>query len=546
MNTTKPGRQLLSQGVIVHAGVDQRVANPLVHTNLCAARDELFAGSIMHEYVPRTFTHQEVFLGRYPPNTLLDTQQGYLVVCGSHAVREQVSPWLQEQSAAVMETRKEANKAREIDVPSFLAARFGETTWGHWILEILPKVIVAEKTFPGLFVFVVPRNIVEDTRERTYSTSVVESLAAFGISRERLIPVGDYRIYLFSALFDVFGLHNQNVPHQMALDVLRTLQPSKIDKPIQRKIAVLRRLGDRRSLLNYNKISEQLIARGYDILDPQSIPFRDQVAAFQSADLVVGELGSGLTGLAFSQRGTRVLTLGPLNWPDTYFTPLMQMLDLRVADARGVSVRFTPDDKKMDRSPENSFYIISPSDLENALDALELIDEPPLKLSSRILGREWPRHLGHNLGIVRFGSRFGDALIAANGLLPAEEELQWSTGEVAMIEVRSFTATTKHVWLELRGMGFVVPDRYLFKDVRVIVNGTFVGSICLQGVCHEFFLLPVEIVEIGGCGITIMFQHLSCPSPKSMGVSDDDRALGIGLKSVAFYETASHNEGPDS
>ena len=38
-----------------------------------------------------------------------------------------------------------------------IVARYGFGTWGHWIGELLPKIVTVEAAFPGRFSFAIPR-----------------------------------------------------------------------------------------------------------------------------------------------------------------------------------------------------------------------------------------------------------------------------------------------------------------------------------------------------------------------------------------------------
>ena len=58
---------------------------------------------------------------------------------------------------------------------------------------------------------------------------------------------------------------------------------------------------------------EELIARlrplGFDIIEPQSLTATEQIAAFASADLVVGPSGSGMFNAVFCRPGAKLIDM---------------------------------------------------------------------------------------------------------------------------------------------------------------------------------------------------------------------------------------------
>ena len=50
-------------------------------------------------------------------------------------------------------------------------------------------------------------------------------------------------------------------------------------------------------------------SRGFTVLQPETLTVTEQIRRFRSADVVIGEQGSGLHNTAFSARGVRVLCL---------------------------------------------------------------------------------------------------------------------------------------------------------------------------------------------------------------------------------------------
>jgi capsular polysaccharide biosynthesis protein len=64
-----------------------------------------------------------------------------------------------------------------------------------------------------------------------------------------------------------------------------------------------------RIMVNEAELIERLIAAGFDIVEPQKIPVREQIEIFSSASAVVGPSGSGLFNTVFCHPATRVIDI---------------------------------------------------------------------------------------------------------------------------------------------------------------------------------------------------------------------------------------------
>jgi len=64
-----------------------------------------------------------------------------------------------------------------------------------------------------------------------------------------------------------------------------------------------------RVMLNEEELIARLRPLGFDIIEPQSLTATEQIAAFASADLVVGPSGSGMFNAVFCRRGTKLIDI---------------------------------------------------------------------------------------------------------------------------------------------------------------------------------------------------------------------------------------------
>jgi capsular polysaccharide biosynthesis protein len=80
-------------------------------------------------------------------------------------------------------------------------------------------------------------------------------------------------------------------------------------KRFLRKIYVTRLKNTHRKVLEEKHLIEELIRRGFSIIDPEDYDMKTQAEIFSQAELVVGPHGSGLANIVFCHPGTRVVEI---------------------------------------------------------------------------------------------------------------------------------------------------------------------------------------------------------------------------------------------
>ena len=135
------------------------VVNPLVYTNVRDIKDTAFQSWLLFYNVPREIPYNAVNLLRYDRGAIVDGDGSYLVYSAGSLVSEQVPPWITPSNQLIEDIVNRAAGLASVAEPCMLVARFGDTTWGHWLLEMLPKIVIAETAFPGRFRYVVPSRI---------------------------------------------------------------------------------------------------------------------------------------------------------------------------------------------------------------------------------------------------------------------------------------------------------------------------------------------------------------------------------------------------
>lgn len=256
----------------------------------------------------------------------LGVEDGYL--------NDQINPGLINNIEEIASTLVKERPAEKVGGEALLIARFGHGTWGHWLGELLPKIVAAEYFYPRRFRYVVSASVVMKTENRSIWTSISESLKAYGIGVERLVLVRNNIDYIFDCISIMDPIKNGHLFHPGALELMnRSLGISDISK--NRKVALLRTESKTRNVVNSNEIADSLRRKKFSVLEPENLNFIEQVKMFRSATHIVGVLGSGLSGLIYSPLGVRVISLAPPRFGDRFFYAMIQDRRGRYADLRG-------------------------------------------------------------------------------------------------------------------------------------------------------------------------------------------------------------------
>lgn len=291
-----------------------------------------FARHLLNDiYIGRGVSFPRVDLVTLPPGTVVHGDHDYVTTVGDIFVEEQFHPvWHPPVMSRVL-----ASAAAEcrIEEDALLLARFGATTWGHWLGELAPRAVVAELVAPGKYKFVVPDDLGGGT-----SPNFLQVLRAYGIGEERLIRIDRSHRYVFSRLATVSSMWVY--PYAMQPTALALMRNNlKVALPRlgddASALAALRPSAGTRYIENFQEIRDFLRIMKIPAVGIGELSFVEQVALFQRAHTVFGELGSNLTGLIFAPLGVRVVSVAPDGWGDCFFHGLVQAQAGRYADVRG-------------------------------------------------------------------------------------------------------------------------------------------------------------------------------------------------------------------
>jgi hypothetical protein len=517
-----PARDLLTDAQILLPAQTTRVANPLIYTNALDLGDTAFNRWLHWCNVARALPQSAVLLGQYEPGTCLHGA-GPFAIWTSGALVEEQAPAEKFDSGAVWQALSSTlNTALDVNRPCLLACRHGEWTWGHWLLDMLPKIVLAEHFMPQRFTYVVPGGITQPGSTRFHIRSVLSSLAAYGIEPSRLLRIRHDATYRFQSLFDIADIVDDGF-HPGALLAMRNVQ-GVAEGPRRNLTAVMRPRDAHRPICNANDIGSLLLDHGAKFVDPTAASFAEQVAAFRDSDIVAGDLGSNLAAAIFAQPGTGLLTLAPCGWHDSYFVNIFQRLAFFHADVRGASMS-RPD---VGHAP----HAINPASVAVGLQAIQAARTEPLG-APVVSGRMIARTPGTAAWEIWFGAH-GNAQRFQDGAFGAPESHgTWSLGASCLITVPDFGAPAIDYWLEIQGVGFIARPHLLSRTLGITINGTWLAEFDIDELTHIHVAVPGALLARSST-LSIQFHHPICPSPRDMGVSSDTRNLGFMFERLAL------------
>jgi hypothetical protein len=196
--------------------------------------------------------------------------------------------------------------------PAIACVTPGFLAYGHWLLEILPRLWLAKKILGPDFA---RRRILIDSAAPAWSMAMMQHAA--GVEPQQVLAYSRLGTYLKATdLIVPSVMHGDFCFHPMASEFFDAMADSgRTDLPQifyvpRRSEAVETSGGGWRVCENAAEIETYVEARGIPIMLPEKLSWPDQISLFRRAKLVIGEYGSGLHGAVFSPRSTKVICLG--------------------------------------------------------------------------------------------------------------------------------------------------------------------------------------------------------------------------------------------
>ena len=191
--------------------------------------------------------------------------------------------------------------AREHKLPDRTAFVGSHITWGHWILDYLPRI--------GVY------NQLQDKDDRKIITGVLNNgqkqcLSCFGIDLNNIIELNTDTLS-FNCYHGSDMALLMTPPPSVACDIVRegfVKTAQRINGP--RYLYLSRRhLYPRHRVSNEEEVSAYLESKGFQIVIIDQLPFEDQINVMAGANIVVVPYGSDFMNLTMCNPNCVVVTL---------------------------------------------------------------------------------------------------------------------------------------------------------------------------------------------------------------------------------------------
>lgn len=187
--------------------------------------------------------------------------------------------------------------------------------YGHWILDILPKLCITEKfknlnSFDAIYLPNINHSFQKDT------------LRYFKISNKKFINGKNIK-HIYADKFTIpqhpywkLNKHQfatANIDREM-IKILRGKFLKTIKKKKKKKIFIDRSdsIFPHSQIENYHEVIKVLKYYEFEIIKLVNIPFKDQISYFYNAKIVVGAHGAGLSNVIFCNPKTKLVEI--LSW----------------------------------------------------------------------------------------------------------------------------------------------------------------------------------------------------------------------------------------
>jgi hypothetical protein len=191
----------------------------------------------------------------------------------------------------------------------------GAYTYGHWFIDILPRIETVLETYPKNEVrFILPGPLPAWARP---------FLDVYGLSPADIIEI-DQGERLHAPKLIIPGLRRISdylspTPHGSAFGRIRAyghaqaLGQSDLGPYLLVEHEAQTSIGQRATLDNFEALKQALAPHGFRPIKPASMTFNEQIAAFSEAKIIIGEDSSALHNIIFSTNANVFVICGRKN-----------------------------------------------------------------------------------------------------------------------------------------------------------------------------------------------------------------------------------------
>jgi len=230
-----------------------------------------------------------------------------------------------------------------------------DNNFGHWLIDTLPRVGLVDSFGPRAeFTYVLSQ-----PPDAAMRAVVVDSLALAGVAEEQLLFLPYGRHHFARLLVPGLLTAHPVTKSRMAVAFLEELA-ARVGPGPDRRVYLSRSAYSRRRLLDEERdLLPLLRERGFRVVRPEQLTFREQVSLLAGAQVVVGPMGAAMASLAFCPPGVTVLALATEAMEHDFFYDLVCLKDGRYRGLQGRAAQAP--------ATLGSDFTVSPEEFDGAL-----------------------------------------------------------------------------------------------------------------------------------------------------------------------------------
>jgi Glycosyltransferase 61 len=243
-------------------------------------------------------------------------------------------PWKHEQNLLADELALSWKNEQYLPGTSILVTHFNVHTYGHWLLECVPRLLLLRRIQDRLSPF---RIIVHKSTK-----SFVKEWLSFILPKVEIKIYDDATEYVRceSLLIPSLLCSGQDWAfHPLFNSLIAELVPTNALP--KRRLYLTRQVPSHfRRLSNKEEIESIASSFGLELISPETLPIPKQIELFSECAFVVGEFGSALHNTLFSPLGIRVLGLNWLNGMQSKISQLRKQSVGYLLPSSGLPVKY--------------------------------------------------------------------------------------------------------------------------------------------------------------------------------------------------------------
>lgn len=136
--------------------------------------------------------------------------------------------------------------------------------------------------------------------------------------------------------------------------------------------------------------------------------------------------------------------------------------------------------------------------------------------------------------VIHFGIGGGSERFRQSGWSDTEKQFTWSIGNSAKL-LLIVPSTDQPLHLRMRLTGFIKLPELPSQPVEVFANGQKIAEWTVAGTADYEAMIPARAIK-GGGALTIELKTPKAAVPKSLGVNEDARVLGVLCSELAITQ----------